>query len=189
VRLSVFYDYTCSYSYRFWRWIDACAGPLGLDVEWRTFSLREINREPGVPSLFEDAHGSSVSVLALALAHAARRADFDRYHRDVFHAMHEEHLKVSAEDLLDIASKAGVERDAFERERARWTGSAARDHASGVAEHGVFGTPTVVMNGSAIFVRFAEIPSETGSLFETLERVCVGYPEIIEMKRPARPSP
>lgn len=189
MRLSVYYDYTCGYSYRFWRWIDACAGPLGLDVDWRAFSLREINLDPGAPSLFEDPGGSSVSVLALALSHAARGADFDRYHRDVFHAMHEENLKVSAEDLLDIASKAGVEREAFERERARWTRSAGKDHAAGVAEHGVFGTPTVVLNGSAIFVRFAEIPSETSSLFETLERVCVRYPEIIEMKRPARPSP
>ena len=187
VRLSVFYDYTCGYSYRFWRWLDACAAPLGLDVEWKAFSLREINRDPGTPSLF-DPSGSSVSVLALALAHAAREADFDRYHRDVFNAMHEEHRKVGPDDLLAIATGAGVDRDAFEAHRSRWTQSAGREHGEAVAGHGVFGTPTLILDGSAIFIRFSEIPSEQGPLFEILQRVCSGYPQLIEIKRPSRPS-
>ena len=57
---------------------------------WRTFSLKEANRDPASSSPLAVPKAESVSVLALALAHAARVAGCDRYHRAVFRAMHEE---------------------------------------------------------------------------------------------------
>lgn len=182
MRLTVFYDYTCEYSFRVWRWLDS----LG-DVAWRTFSLREMNREVGTPSLFADPEVSSISVLALALGHVAREADFPRYHRAVFEAMHAEHRKVGREDLLRIAGAAGVDAAAFELDRARWAGAVADEHARAIEEWGVFGTPTIVVEGGgAVFLRLSDPPppDRAGALLDAVRAVAVGHPEVLEAKRP-----
>ncbi|MGH2703524.1 MAG: hypothetical protein ACRDJ4_00060 [Actinomycetota bacterium] len=63
-------------------------------VAWRTLSLKEFRRPPSEPSLFErDGEGlGSLSIPALALAHAAREADFDGYHEAVFDPVGAAHL-------------------------------------------------------------------------------------------------
>ncbi|HVL89041.1 MAG TPA: hypothetical protein VM841_02275, partial [Actinomycetota bacterium] len=93
-------DYTCGHSYRLWSWLRG----LNTGLDWRTFSLKEVNREPDEPRAFENL--GSISVLALALSHAARNAGFLRYHGAAFEAFHAG--RVAEEDLLVLAAQAGV---------------------------------------------------------------------------------
>jgi hypothetical protein len=58
-RITVYYDYTCPYSYRALRWLE-CVKQTGrvLTLTWRSFSLKEVNRRAeedsgGVPGLLE----------------------------------------------------------------------------------------------------------------------------------------
>ena len=142
--VTCWYDYTCRYSYRALLWLERVArADADLDVHWATFSLREANREADARSVFEDPEISSHSVLALALAHAAREADFDAYHRGVFEAMHGDGGRVGPKGLLRIAERAGVDIAAFDRQRPRWLRAVAHEHADGVSRHGLFGTPTL----------------------------------------------
>ena len=192
MQVNVFFDYTCPYSYRALPWIEAVVRGAGdVAVCWRTFSLKEANRDHGTPSPFDDPEISSISVLALALAQAAREADFDRYHRSVFEAMHDDGRRLSMGELLALAAAAGVDVAAFERDRARWLAAVAQDHRDGVVRFGVFGTPTLVLDeGEVVFVKLASTPQAGQELgpWESLRTVAKCFPELIEIKRPPSPT-
>ena len=188
MHVNVFFDYTCPYSYRVLPWIDAVVrADRDVAVSWRTFSLKEANRDHDSPSPFDDPEISSISVLALALAQAAREAEFDRYHRSVFEAMHRDGRRLGEGELLALAAAAGVDVATFEQERPRWLTAVAQDHREGVARYGVFGTPSLVLDdGEVVFVKLASTPQrgqELG-LWESLRTVAQCFPELIEIKRP-----
>lgn len=188
MKVTCFYDYTCVYSYRAWRWLDALATAIPvLEVSWAPFSLREINRPPDEPSLFEDESSGRISVFALALAHAAREADFDSYHRTVFGLMHQKHVRLRREDLLEVAAESGVDTGAFERDTARWVAAVAAEHSNGRDRWEVFGTPTLVLaDESAVYLKLAEIPQaeQAEELWRALWTISVTHPELVEIKRP-----
>lgn len=190
MHVNVFFDYTCPYSYRVLPWIEAVIRGAGdVAVCWRTFSLKEAKHDQGSPSPFDDPEISSISVLALALAHAARKAEFDHYHRSVFEAMHRDDRRLDEGELLALAAAAGVDVPTFEQERPRWLAAVAQDHREGVVRYGVFGTPTLVFDeGEVVFVKLASTPQrgqELG-LWESLRTVAQCFPELIEIKRPLK---
>lgn len=188
MQVNVFFDYTCPYSYRALPWIEAVVrGAVDVAVCWRTFSLKEANRDQGTPSPFDDPEISSMSLLALALAQAAREADFDRYHRSVFEAMHHDGRRLGEGELLALAAAAGVDVATVEQDRPRWLEAVARDHSEGIGRFGVFGTPTLVLDeGEVVFVKLASAPQpgqELG-LWDSLRTVAQCFPELVEIKRP-----
>ncbi len=147
-QVTVYYDYTCPYSYRAARWLRQL-GEAGrkLEVEWKTFSLKEVNRGVGEPSVLDRQRAESVSVLALEPTKAAQVAGpglFERYHYRVFEAMHDDGRKLEASDLLTIARYAGLDTGRFEVERREgvWLRRVAEDHREGAERWKVFGTPT-----------------------------------------------
>lgn len=188
MQVSCWYDYTCPYSWRMAQWLtNVRANGEELSVTWRTFSLKEANRHPSEPSPFADDRISSVSVLALALAHAAKRADFERYHEAVFAAMHVGGRRVEEDDLLAIALDADVDVEAFERTRPQWLDAVAADHRFGAEHHAVFGTPTVVHpGGGTAFVKLGQVPpaAEDLGLWRALCTLTTCHPELLEIKRP-----
>ncbi|MDP9382960.1 MAG: hypothetical protein M3Q29_23055 [Chloroflexota bacterium] len=79
-------------------------------MEWKSFSLKEVNRPGGEPSVFDRQRAESVSVLALELAKAAQVSGpevFERYHYRVFEVMHGDGRRLEANDLLSIGRDAG----------------------------------------------------------------------------------
>jgi hypothetical protein len=130
----------------------------------------------------------SISVLALALAHAARSADFDRYHHAVFEAMHGEERKLGEDDLIAIAAEAGVE----DFDRPRWTAAVGEEHHNAVTHHGVYGTPTLVFGRTGAYVRLTEVPSsdeEAARILDSLGGVAAAPINLVEVFLPEGPSP
>ncbi|HSH22542.1 MAG TPA: DsbA family protein, partial [Acidimicrobiales bacterium] len=158
MQVKIYYDYTCPYSYRAFQWFQRLQEAVpGLEVSWATYSLKEANRGASSPSPFDDREISRVSVLALALAHAARQADFDHYHQVVFDAMQARRL--DQRDLLAAAADAGVDTAAFDLDRHQWLSHVAEEHGEAKAL-GVFGTPTLVFDDAVAFVKLAELPPD-----------------------------
>lgn len=190
----IYYDYTCPYSYRAACWLRRLeeAG-RELEVEWKTFSLKEVNRSGGEPSVFDRQRAESVSVLALELAKAAQAAGpgvFERYHYRVFEAMHDDGRKLKASDLLTIARDAGLDTGRFEVERREgvWLHRVAKDHREGAERWKVFGTPTLVLDGeAAVYLKFTQVPaspSDAAELFDALLCLARCHPELVEIKHP-----
>jgi len=182
--LTVYFDYTCRYSYRALHWLDLVPE---VSVEWRTFSLKEVNKEDDEPSWLEAESTPSLSVLAQALAHAARDADLGRYHRAVFEAMHGEERRLSEDDFYALAAEAGVDVDAFRSDGGAWVASVGAEHHDAVERLGVYGTPTVVLDGAAAYLRLAEVPGskeEAMAVVNALDGIASSPANLVEVFRP-----
>jgi predicted DsbA family dithiol-disulfide isomerase len=191
--LTVYFDYTCQYSYRAMHWLDrAREARPELAVHWATFSLKEVNRAEDEPSWVTADSPPSIGVFAQALGHAARDADFERYHRTVFESMHGEHRKLGEEELLEIAAGAGVDTEKFLAERGRWIAFVGAEHREAVARFGVYGTPTPILDGAAAYLRLHEeppTPAEAVALLDSLAGLAHSTADLIEVFRPEGPKP
>jgi predicted DsbA family dithiol-disulfide isomerase len=187
MQVTFYFDYTCQYCFRAHNWLRMVREKTDdIELKWATFSLKEVNRDQNGPSVFEDKRISSLSVLALALSHAARQVDFDRYHNSVFEAMHSgERLKRA--DVLKLAADAGVDVHAFDKERERWLAEVEREHNEGVSRWSVFGTPTLVLGEDAgVWLKLTNVPTDHSDAAEMWRGLCtlsLLHPDLIEIKR------
>ena len=189
MRVVCYFDYTCAYSLRAWRWIETQVrgGEVDVDVEWRTFSLKEQNSAEGT-SIFQEGAETSLSLLALALSHAARQHDFRSFHASVFETFHDPDHRTSTDRLWDIAEASGVDVQRFRGDRADWIARVADEHRTAVTRYGVFGTPTLIFDKDVpVYLKMSRLPdspAEGRRLWDALITLAVLHPEVLEMKRP-----
>ena len=130
---------------------------------------------------------------------AARRQGEDAFKRfhlallDAKHANGKDHGK--KETLLDAAREAGLDVEKFEQdlEDRSQLGTVGEDYMDGKSRLGVFGTPTFVFgNEQAAYLKInpKSIPEgqEAVTFFEEFVRVGRDQPDVMEIKRPTRPS-
>lgn len=199
IALEIFFDYHCPFVFRMARLLDAVreSGKRRLQVEWRYFSLSQVNSKDNGWTVWDAPPSTPVKGrLAFKAAEAARRqGKFDALHMLLLEARHKSALDIDAEDVVEqVAESAGLDRLRFRDDLAdpRILDALARDHRRAANELGVFGTPTLVFaGGAAAYVRLAR-DHETGSALEVFDRllaVAEDEPRILEIKRPVRPSP
>jgi hypothetical protein len=181
-RITVWYDYTCGDSYRFKELIDR----LGQRARWRTVSLKELSRHDDEPSLFGSPDTDSISVFAIEVTQAARHHDFQQFHEELFSAFHKREAKITTDDVLAIAEGSGLDPSEFLANRMAWSEQAAEEHREAVEEWGVFGTPTLVIDGSTpLYIELSEIPdspNEAQRIWSAIESV-LSTPGLKEVKR------
>jgi predicted DsbA family dithiol-disulfide isomerase len=166
-----------------------------FEVGWRYFSLTQVNNKEegwtvwGAPEE-EPVRGR----LAFKAAEAARRQGaFERLHMPLLQARHVRQRELEQLDpVRDVARSAGLDLTRFDRDLAAADilSALARDHQTAVAEHGVFGTPTLVFEeGAAAYVRIRPAPvgEEALALFDELTGAIANRPYLLEIKRPPRP--
>jgi predicted DsbA family dithiol-disulfide isomerase len=193
----IFFDYSCPFVYRASLLLASVAAARPADVQWRYFSLSQVNStEPGW-TVWDAPAGEKVrGRLAFKAAEAARRQDrFDVYHAALLNARHRDRLDIDdAAVVQQVAEDSGLDVERFRRDLddPAIIQALARDHKEAVAGHGVFGTPTFVFpNGASAYIRLSEPPSGAEALhvYDRLLAVVADEPGILEIKRPHRPSP
>jgi predicted DsbA family dithiol-disulfide isomerase len=170
---------------------EARAERRSLAVDWRTFSLEQVNSKTPEVHAWDQPERRWRGVAALAAAQAARRLDparFPAFHVGLFEARHEAARDLSDPAVLDaVAVAAGYDRAAFAAARASaeaWR-EVGRDHEAAVAR-GVFGTPTLVFGERAVFVKMQPVPEEESAL-ALLDEVVdfqLRSPFVLELKTP-----
>lgn len=183
----MFFDYTCAHSYRMSSVLRRVAPSRGLEIRWRTLSLKEFKRPATEPSLFAGDGVHGFSLLALALSHAVRPHDHAGFHDRLFDLIHGDHRALTREDLLAIAGGAGLDAAAFQADEARWLAEVEAEHREGVERWHAHGTPTLVFEtGPAVYVRLVRPPSDDADaarIWASIEQLALHAPEVLELKR------
>ncbi|MGH3117344.1 MAG: hypothetical protein ACRDQ2_09585 [Gaiellales bacterium] len=145
-------------------------------VAWRTLSLKEFRRPPSEPSLFErDGEGlGSLSIPALALAHAAREADFDGYHEAVFDPVGAAHLPRRPPRACCPARPASTSHQA---DSSRWLEAVAAEHR-GVERWQAARNADAALRRRprAVYVRMQSAPDHARERWDLIDSFSVGPP-------------
>jgi 2-hydroxychromene-2-carboxylate isomerase len=105
------FDVMCPYAYQTSRWIRRVREQVDLTINWRFFSLEEINRREGKKHPWEREWSYGWSLLRVA-AHLGRSSgdDVDRWYEATGRALHEEGRKAhSPETAAELAAEIGLD--------------------------------------------------------------------------------
>jgi len=198
-KFDLFYDYLCPFVYRASVLLENVrqTGARNVKIRWRYFSLTQINSKDEGWTIWDAPESDNVrGRLAFKAAEAARQQDrFDDFHMLLLRRRHVDRADIDDVGVIErVADEAGIDIDRFRRDMADSTilSTLERDHRGAIAEHGVFGTPTFVFpDGAAAYFRLSAVPevSDSVALYDRLIGVASDEPRILEVKRPARPSP
>ena len=194
--IKVWTDFLCPWARigAFWLRNVEAAGALDADVEWKTFSLENINlpEDGDADELWSTATERRGLVPAAAAKYVQTQApdSFSAFQKAMFDARHVEHEKIGQPDVTaQILSAVGLDGEAITSEvtsDSKWLEAARADHDEAAAM-GIFGVPTFVFAGAPpAFVRLMEI-TEGDRAVEIYQRVkaSAADPLIHEIKRPA----
>lgn len=170
-----------------------------LQIDWRYFSLEQINQKVGPDfKVWEQPDDyPSKGLWSLRAAEAARRQGdeaFQRLHMKLLRARHEDRREIDNLDVLvAVAQESGLDVLRFQadlRDRSLLQ-AVARDHTESVEKYGAFGTPTFVFeNGGAAYVKMLRPPDdEAVGVFDNLVELMQGRLYVGEVKRPQPPWP
>ena len=189
---AVTWDYRCPFARNASEHIlDALAAGADWDVTWMPFSLNQVHVEEGDVDVWDDP-SKAAGLVAMQAGIAVRDNEpevFPAVQRALFAARHDEGRDIREEDVIrDVLQHAGADADQVFKEIASGaplqTFHAAHDEA--VAEHKVFGVPTFIKDGQAVFVRVMDRPQGNGAHAQkTVERILdllTGWPDLNEFK-------
>jgi hypothetical protein len=197
VRFSVTWDYRCPFARNFCEHVlVGVADGADWQVRFVPFSLDQVHVGEGEPEAWDDP-GKGRSMLANTVGVAVRDGwpeAFGRVHLALFGIRHDRGLDLRDETVLrDTLAAEGLDPDAvFEVVASGGPLATFRaEHEQAVADHAVFGVPTVIVDERAVFVRVMDRPAGDGSVArETVERVLrllVDCPGLNEFKHTTIP--
>jgi 2-hydroxychromene-2-carboxylate isomerase len=193
---AVTFDYRCPYA-RIGH--DHVIAGLRAGADWEVtflpFSLGQVHVEDGAPSVWERPEQDS-GILALQASIAVRDGQPDRFidaHHALFEHRHTAAGNLRSRDVLaTVLGSVGVDTDAMwtEVDTGRPLATIEKEHTSLAESHDVWGVPTFVVDGSAVFVRLLE-PASADLEFgrATVERVLdqISWPLLNEFKHTSIP--
>ena len=172
----------------------------GVQITWRSFSLEQANRsnkegEPDWRLWDQPDDYPSRGLWALRAGEAARNqgpALYDRYHRALLRARHEEKRDIADMGVLrELAEQSGLDVERFQSDMAdrRLQKRISLDHTRAVRELNVFGTPTLVFGGDqAAYVKTLPPPppEKAVDVLNTIRAMVADSPTLLEVKRPQK---
>lgn len=190
-RIEFYFDYMCPYAYQTSLWIREARDAVGFEIDWRFFSLEEINRENGKPHPWERelAYGWSPMRVAAWL----RRHDMawcDTWYAATGRALHIEGRRPYDRDVaLELLKENDLPTDAWDLALADPTthDDVRNDHMHAVNEHAGFGVPIIVIPGARALFGPVVLPAPTGQdaiELWNLTKAYVRFPGLFEMKTP-----
>ncbi len=186
-----FFDPICPWAYQTSLWIREVRRLTDLRIDWRFFSLEEINRPEGKRHPWERpiAYGWTPMRVGAWL----RRKDpqlCDDWYAACGRALHVEgrrpyEVDVAAELLDSIGAPANAWDDALADGTTH--DEVRADHEHAVAVHGGFGVPIIVLPDGAALYGPVVVPPPTGDDALALWELAINFrrfPGLFELKRP-----
>lgn len=184
------FDIMCPWAYQGSLWIRDVRRQTGLHIDWRFFSLEEINRVEGKKHPWERTWSYGWGMLRVAaLLRRTSMDDCDRFYEVAGRALHVEGRKphrpeVAAELLESIGLDPSLVQQAIDDPTTH--DDVHADHFA-VASRGVFGVPTLVWpDGDMLYgpvLTPAVVGAEALELWDVMQRLRA-FPHVYEVKRP-----
>jgi protein-disulfide isomerase-like protein with CxxC motif len=191
------WDYRCPFARNASEHVlTALEGGADWDVTWVPFSLNQVHVEEGEPDVWDDP-SKAPGLIAMEAGIAVRDRwpeVFYAVQRALFAARHDEGRDIRDEAVIrETLNANGADADAVFEEIA--TGQPLKtfraEHERAVGDHHVFGVPTFIAGGQAVFVRVMTRPKGDADLAKTtVERVLdlvTGWPDLNEFKHTSIP--
>jgi 2-hydroxychromene-2-carboxylate isomerase len=189
-RLGFHFDVMCPWAYQTSVWVREVRRQVPLQIDWRFFSLEEINREEGKKHPWEREWSYGWGMLRVA-ALLRRRSmdDCDRFYEAAGRALHVEGRKPHRPDVArEILASLALDPALVDQAIADPTTSdeVKADHDEVVAAGG-FGVPTLVFDDGSRIYGPVVVPAPTGeealALWD-LVQATRRFPHLYEIKRP-----
>lgn len=191
-RFSVNFDYRCPFARNAnEHMLAALADGAPYDVDFVSFSLVQAHVPDGEPPIWDQpSHRPDLIALAAGIVVRDRLPEqFPRAHVELFAARHDHGGDVRDPAVVRGAlERADVDADAvFAELEQDWPFRTLRDeHEGSVAAHAVFGVPTFILGGDAVFVRIMTRPAgDAARATRTIGQVVdllIGAPDLNEYK-------
>jgi len=190
MRIAFHFDVMCPWAYQTSKWIRTVREQTPLEIDWRFFSLEEVNREEGKKHPWEREWSYGWSMLRIAcLLRRTSMDDCDRFYEASGRALHEDALKphrpeVAEQILTDLGLDPGQVRAAIEDETTNTEVKA--DHDAVLADGG-FGVPTLIFPGNRRVYGPVVAPAPVGQDALDLWDLTAAYakvPHLYELKTP-----
>ena len=165
-------------------------------VRWLAFSLNQTKVTEGETDVWDDPEMASTR-MAVEVGIAVRDGwpeAFPDVHRGLFAARHDKGLDIRDHDVVaDVLNANGLDADQVFNEVL---GCAPRDvfrieHTTAVQQHKVFGVPTVIAGGQAVFIRLVNRPTgdptEARNCIERCLDLATGWTNLNEFKHTSIP--
>jgi hypothetical protein len=189
---AVTWDYRCPFARNAHEHIvEALEGGADWDVTFLPFSLNQMHVDEGQPAVWDDPEKAS-TLRAPEVAIVVRDCypdAFRRVHLALFAARHDEGRDIREPDVLrDVLKENELAPDAvFAEVEAGWPLDTYRkEHEAAEGDYRVFGVPTFIADGQAVFVRLMSRPRGAGDLARTtIERtldLLSGWGDLNEFK-------
>ena len=166
------------------------------NVRWSAFSLNQTKVGDGETAVWDDPEMAGAR-MAVEVGIAVRDGwpdAFPTVHRGLFAARHDNGLDIREHDVIaGVLTANGLDADrVFDEVLACGPRDVFRaEHQAAVAEHKVFGVPTVIAGGQAVFIRLVDRPTgDPAAARQCIER-CVdlvtGWRNLNEFKHTSIP--
>ncbi len=189
-RVAFHFDVLCPFAYQTSLWIREVRGHRPVEIEWRFFSLEEVNREEGRKHPWERpwSHGwGLLRVAALLRRHSMDACD--RFYAAAGRALHVEGRKAHDPEVARaLVAEIGLDPGVGDKEIDDPTtpDDVRADHDSLLARGG-FGVPTLVFDGGPAVYGPVVAPAPTGDDALALWDLTLAYrriPHLYELKTP-----
>lgn len=184
------FDVMCPWAYQTSLWLRDVRRQTGITIDWRFFSLEEVNREEGKKHPWEREWSYGWGMLRVAaLLRRASMDDCDRFYEVAARALHAEGRKphrpeVAAELLESIGLDPALVQQAIDDPTTH--DDVRADHEAVLALGG-FGVPLLVFEDDSCVYGPVITPAVTGEDAMHLWQVVLGFrrfPHLYELKRP-----
>lgn len=194
VSVDFHFDVMCPWAYQTSLWIREVSEQIDLEVNWRFFSLEEVNRAEGKKHPWEREWSYGWSMMRVGAL--LRRKDMellDRWYMAAGTALHVEgrkpHRREVAEELLgELGLDPALVREALDDPT---THDEVREEHQRVLDLGFFGVPTLVFDdGQALFGPVLVDPPTGAAAVRMWEHLQAwrDFPHLYEVKRPKGPD-
>ncbi|MCC7076613.1 MAG: DsbA family protein [Acidimicrobiia bacterium] len=190
-RVAFHFDPMCPYAYRASLWIREVRHLTGLEIDWRFFSLEEINREPGKKHPWEREWSYGWSPMRIGAW--LRRIDMDlldRWYLMQAGGLHERGEQThTREACTALVRQMGLDVDVVEAalEDPTTHDDVKADHDHVVGRFAAFGVPTLVFGDTRAIFGPVLVPVPSGEAALRLWDLTTGwleFPGLYEMRKP-----